>query len=150
MKKILSEKEGDVNKWFKTVATILAVTTNFIIPAVELLVLFLPELLGFLGKIGQKDRLQQKIQSEVFPQIKSKLRPVILELTIDRIRELVQDIGKSFESEIAQKMEILQQLETEREQQHFDLEKAKAELQHLEDAVDQLLKAFPQTKEMSV
>lgn len=150
MQKILSEKEGDVNKWFKTVATILAVTTNFIIPAVELLVLFLPELLGFLGKIGQKDRLQQKIQSEVFPQIKSKLRPVILELTIDRIRELVQDIGQSFESEIAQKMEILQQLEAEREQQHFDLEKAKAELQHLEDAIDQLLKAFPQTKEMSV
>jgi GTPase Era involved in 16S rRNA processing len=146
MQDILAKKE-DVNKWFKATAAVLAITTTVVAPAVELIILFLPEILGFFSKIGQEDRIRQKVQSEIFPQIKSKLRPVVLDLAADRVRELVQDIGQSFESEIAHKMKILQQLESEREQQHFDLNKAKAELQHLEDAIEQLLKTITYTKE---
>lgn len=135
----LIEKKGeDINKVFKVAATVLAVTTGVLAPVIELIVIFLPEIIGFVSKVGQEERVQSKIQSEIIPQIKAKLRPVILELTTEKIGILVQDISQSFEAEISEKMEMLQKLELEREQKQFDLEKAKANLKQLEESSYQL------------
>ena len=97
---------------FKVAATVLAVTTGVLAPVIELVVIFLPEIIGFFSKVGQEERVQSKIQSEIIPQIKAKLRPVILELTTEKIGILVQDISQSFEAEISEKMEVLQKLDT--------------------------------------
>lgn len=141
-------KEEKINGTFKAVATILAVTTSVIAPAIELMIIFLPEIVKLINKAGQQERTQNKIQSEVIPQIKAKLRPVILALTTEKLGNLVQDISQSFESEISEKMEVLQKMEREREQKQFDVETAKTDLKQLEDSIYQLFNATLQPKKV--
>lgn len=67
-------------KMYKVISGVLAITTSVVAPWLELIIVFLPEILKVFGIGGQKsqtDKIKKKIEDEIIPQIMDKLRPEI-------------------------------------------------------------------------
>lgn len=67
---------------FKSIASVLAIVTNFVSPILELAVVFLPDIFKIFSAFGNSEekkleQIRNKIQSEAIPQIMSKLEPEI-------------------------------------------------------------------------
>ncbi|MHA1692669.1 MAG: dynamin family protein [Candidatus Heimdallarchaeaceae archaeon] len=104
----------DGSKIFKTITTVLAVTTSVIAPILEVVVIFLPEVLSLLGKLfggnsddKRKQQIRTAILSELIPEIKSKLRKELPGVFNEQVRDLIQSISEKFEEDIARKREVI-------------------------------------------
>ena len=65
------------NKVYKTISSVFAVATDIITPAVELLIIFLPEIISLLNIISgntPERKLINAMRNDVIPQIMSKLQ----------------------------------------------------------------------------
>lgn len=93
------DKTGDsFNKSYKVVTGVLAITTAAVAPWLEIIIVFLPEILklfGIGGRNSQVEKVRSSIENEVIPQIVSKLRPAIQESLVDVETQLLEDIEKS-------------------------------------------------------
>ncbi|MEW9053431.1 MAG: dynamin family protein [Neobacillus sp.] len=94
-----ADKTGDAfNKSYKAITGVLAIATTAVAPWLEIIILFLPEILklfGVGGRDSQVEKLRSSIENEVIPQIISKLRPAIQESLIEVENQLLQDIEDS-------------------------------------------------------
>ena len=96
---------------FKTVVGALAIMTNILAPLVELVIFFLPEILGplFSGiqKQKQANLVREKMIAEVFPSIKAKLRQELPSLLSNQVRTMIEEIDAQFQQSIVQQEESL-------------------------------------------
>lgn len=126
-------------------STGLAVTTNIVAPLLELIIIFLPDIISLGHKLfgeSQENAMQHQIEERVIPQICEKLRPQIEQAATDMEAELVQEAKQEYQTAMAREEEALQRIEQERadcqqqiEQQKEDLTAAAAKLQALQDKV---------------
>ena len=126
-------------------STGLAVTTNIVAPWLELIIIFLPDIISLGHKLfgeSQENAMQHQIEERVIPQICEKLRPQIEQAATDMEAELVQEAKQEYQTAMAREEEALQRIEQERadcqqqiEQQKEDLTAAAAKLQALQDKV---------------
>ncbi|MGB3259386.1 dynamin family protein [Paenisporosarcina sp.] len=83
------------NKTYKAVTGILAIATTAVAPWLELIILFLPEILkiiGVGGKESQIAKVKSSIEAEVIPQIIVKLRPAIQESLVEIEAQLIEEL----------------------------------------------------------
>lgn len=83
------------NGMFKGITTVLAVTTDFVAPWIELIIIFLPEIfkiLGAFGKSSQRNSLKIKIENVIIPNIVSKIEPSINESFKELEKRMVEDL----------------------------------------------------------
>lgn len=93
------------NGTFKSITTILAVATSFVAPWLELIIIFLPEILtmfGIMSENSKRDALKNKIQNEVIPNIIYKIGPNIEE----SLKVIEEEISKETEMEIEKLIDI--------------------------------------------
>lgn len=93
------------NGAFKSITTVLAVTTSFVAPWLELIIIFLPEILtlfGVMSENSKRDALKNKIQNEVIPNIIYKIGPSIE----DSLQIIEEEISKETEIEIEKLIDI--------------------------------------------
>lgn len=91
------DKGSKLSTVFKTAATVLAIATNVVAPVVELLIIFLPEILPGLFAGHVREKMQNAVMTDMIPAIKEELRkelPAILEQQLD---DLVRQVGAQFE-----------------------------------------------------
>ncbi len=127
------------SKMYKVITGVLAVTTNAVAPWLELIIIFLPDLLkliGFGGEKNQTEKMKAKIENEVIPQIVGKLRPAILESLKEVEAELVEETESkmaeliSVEEDALKSAQEMKQNETKRyEELQRKLKSAIAEIQ---------------------
>lgn len=62
-------------KIYKVVTTALALTTSVIAPVVELIIIFLPELLSLFGnrEEAKRERIREELKGRVFPQVQNSI-----------------------------------------------------------------------------
>lgn len=93
------------NGAFKSITTVLAVATSFVAPWLELIIIFLPEILMMFGAISEnskRDALKNKIQNEVIPNIIYKIGP-----SIDESLQIIEEeISRETEMEIEKLIDI--------------------------------------------
>lgn len=128
--KQLSSKEDKENKKkiFQTLATILAVTTDVVAPALEILIIFLPYLLSGFLESKRKENLINTLRSDVIPSIKQELRrelPTLLEV---QLKLMINQVGSEFEHAITEKQEAVSRLEQEK---GFNLASISSEISRL-------------------
>ena len=134
-------KETD-DKLYKAITTILGVTTSFVAPIIEIIIIFLPEIVRFIsGKAKekqQKERISEQISISIIPEIKRKLRETIPQIFNDYLKNTIETISQEFETQLEQKRQeiIVTQQEKEDnikdiEQEILKLENIKKELQFL-------------------
>lgn len=117
--KIFEKSDG----MYKAITTALAVTTSIINPWLELVLIFLPDILNlftFIGKGNQDSKIKEKINKEVIPQISQKLTPEIEksleEMKDEMILATEERITAMIESETEALEKARQQMENAREE----------------------------------
>ncbi|MDY4979532.1 MAG: dynamin family protein [Candidatus Onthovivens sp.] len=117
--KIFEKSDG----MYKAITTALAVTTSIITPWLELVLIFLPDILNlftFIGKGNQDSKIKEKINKEVIPQISQKLTPEIEksleEMKDEMILATEERISTMIESETEALEKAKQQMENAREE----------------------------------
>ncbi len=116
---------------YKTISAGLAITTNIVAPWLELVIVFLPEILSIFGGINGRskdDELRDKIEHEIIPQIVGKLRPDIQTALLETEAEQSAAIDEEFRASLASETEALQKLKDEKNTKALDVERRKSDL----------------------
>lgn len=138
--KAVLEKASDANGsvLYKTISTILAVTTTIINPIVELLIVFLPEIIRFFVKGNERAKVREKLLTEIFPGIKAELRRHLPEILNKELDVLLNAIRQEFETQIVRQKQIIDSFDQEQATSAEKTSQRKAELEELRTAVQQL------------
>ena len=111
-----TDKGGNV-ALYRSLSTVLAVTTSVVNPLVELAIIFLPEIIRmFNSPDNEREKLRQKLTAEVFPNIKAELRgkiPAIIDEQLTRQKQVIDSITQEKlerEAEIDEKTANLEHL----------------------------------------
>lgn len=116
-----AQKFGKLYKLFTTGAS---VTTSVIAPWMELVIIFLPEILGALNSIlgtSRKEKLQRYIEQVAIPQICDKLRPEIKKAMQEIEEEQAEMLKDRFQKALDSEIRALEKLKQEKENQQLDV-----------------------------
>ena len=130
----MSGKTGTV---YRAVTTTLAVTTGVVFPVVEIIIIFLPDLLKFISRKSQEQEMRDKVVNDVIPRVKRDIEPKLRELVNEQTNALIKDISDEFESEIQEKEKLLSMREAQRQE---NSEERAARIEGLEKAREELRK----------
>ncbi|HFU75957.1 MAG TPA: hypothetical protein ENK66_06895 [Arcobacter sp.] len=129
--KLIKDREGQADnndKLYKIITTILSVTTTVVTPIVELIIIFLPELLSvFFASFQerkQREQIQHAIITTVVPSLKRKLRTKLPDIFNTQIDEMIINIAKQFEGAIEEKKVLIENTQKEIDEKSIDIEKA--------------------------
>lgn len=116
---------------YKVFSTGLALTTSVVAPWLELIIIFLPEIVGVLNDLigrSREDKLRECIEHEIIPQICEKLRPEIREALLRVEEQRLAAIEDEFQTTLDNEINALQQLKAQKEQHRVNVEQKKADL----------------------
>ena len=111
------KKSGNNDKMYKIVTTILATTTTVLAPIIELVIIFLPDLLGGLFEKYQQDKQREQIKNalltQVIPSLKRELRAKLPEIFNQQVQEMITSISQQFEGAIEDKKQAIETTQKE-------------------------------------
>ena len=97
---------GYRDKTYKTLTTAFAVLTDIINPVIEILIIFLPEIINLcstlIAKSQQKNEVRSQILSQI-PSIKRKLRPHIIECLRKESEDRINRVSQTLDEELNKK-----------------------------------------------
>ena len=103
---------------YRSVSTILAVTTSIIAPLLEIVIIFLPDILSVVFKKSKEKEQKEKIKSElignIIPSLKLKIKGELKPLIKEETDKLIIEIGNKFEDELKEKTENLDKKKEEK------------------------------------
>lgn len=123
---------------YRTVTSVLAISTGVVGVAAELVIVFLPDIINFASKYMQAQKIKQAVSSEVIPRIKNELSSNLPQAINEQIQMMVEDVSASFESELNEKKAIIEQLEQERQENKEMIENQIAKLKEVKSAISNL------------
>lgn len=100
----IAQNGQKLNATYKAVTTALAVTTSVIAPWLELVLIFLPDIISLLGGRSKENALENRVNNEIIPQIVNKIKPEIekslVELKDEMIVQVETEIQELIDCEI--------------------------------------------------
>ena len=129
----LSQKMGNKTGVYKTIATILGVTTTILSPIVEVVLIFLPDIISYFTQKTKEKKAKEKIlrqfNSQIIPTIKLKIREILPNLFKEEIERLINTISQEFENELQQKQKEIEGTLKEKEEK---IQNIQSEIEKLE------------------
>ena len=109
-----SGDEADGDKTYKILTTAFAVLTDIIHPAIEILIIYLPEIINLcftlIAKSKQKDEMRIQILSQI-PSIKRKLRQHIIDILKKESEERIKIISQTLDEELNKKKNEIEEVQ---------------------------------------
>jgi hypothetical protein len=126
------EDPGFEGKW-AGITGVLAAVTSFVHPAMEAVIIILPIILKPIFVATRKEQVRQKFLTEVFPEIKRKLRAELTKELDGQIKVMIEQVRAQYEKKIK-----LQQAEIEKtiEMRQSDAEAVQKQLAGIEGIRD--------------
>ncbi len=127
----ISSKAGNYNGLYKSVLTALAITTTAVAPWLELLIIFLPDILQLLTGMNQSHQLkslQSKIVNEVVPNMLAKLEPEIKKSLLEVEQQMLLQIEMHFNGLIDMEIAALDELKSQKTAELFNLQQYHEEI----------------------
>ena len=122
LNRIATNSMGAEKVLYKTITTTLAVVTNVIAPILELVLIFLPDILSFVSKYFERNKVQEQIENVAIPRLCGELAPKIKE-SMDSVQSsLMQEIEEKFQSEIEEQMKVLKQLQSSKKEKQEEID----------------------------
>lgn len=119
---------------YRSVSTVLAVATSIIAPLLEIVIIFLPDILSAIYKKSKEKEQRAKIKNElignIIPSLKIKLKDELKPLMQEETDRLITEIGNRFEGELKEKIEILNKTQ---ESKLKNIEEVNKSLEKIED-----------------
>jgi len=106
----------DSSSLFKVLGTVLAIVTNVIAPIIEVVLLFLPNLLSSFFEKKAKVEFENKLFNEIIPSLKQEIRRQLPRILEGQISVLLEKIAKGFELSLEQKQKEIVEKAKEREE----------------------------------
>ena len=129
----LSQKMGNKTGVYKTIATILGVTTTILSPIVEVVLIFLPDIISYFTQKTKEKKAKEEIlrqfNSQIIPTIKLKIREILPNLFKEEIERLINTISQEFENELQQKQREIEGTLKEKEEK---IQNIQSEIEKLE------------------
>ena len=133
-------KSGESSgKLYKTITTIIGLTTKVINPILEIVIVFLPEIISFFtqgyAENKKREQAREQIISSVIPSIKTKLRSEMPTLLNEQISAMIEAVSDKFEEQLRQKeAEISKAVE----EKGNDVKAIEAQILALENAKEEI------------
>lgn len=119
---------------YRSVSTVLAVATSIVAPLLEIVIIFLPDIISALFKNSREKEQKAKIKNEfignVIPSLKMKLKEELRPLLKEETDKLIIEIGNRFENELKEKTEILNKTQEEKQK---NIETVNKSLENIKD-----------------
>ena len=118
-------------KIYKVFSTVFAITTNVIAPWIELVIVFLPDILGVMQSIfgeTKEETIKKMIERKVIPQIIDNLRPHIEKTAENLEDETVDKLEQQYKNKIQNENMALEQLRKEKNRQQENISRQKQRL----------------------
>jgi GTPase SAR1 family protein len=132
----------NASKIYKTTTTVLAVTTTVLNPILEVVIIFLPDLLsgifGHFQKQKQKEDLRIKLSTEIIPSVKRELRGKLPAIFNQQVQEMIVDISSQFEGEIQLKQEAIASTQQDIENKIVNIEQQIIEYKKVSETITTL------------
>ncbi|MGU5600476.1 dynamin family protein [Aeromonas caviae] len=122
---------------YRSLSTVLAVTTTVVNPLIELVIIFLPEILKmFHGSGNEREKFRQKLTGEVFPNIKAELRGKIPAIIDEQLNAMLKKISDSFEEQISKQKHVVDTMAQENLLRETQIGEKTAALENLASEVN--------------
>ncbi len=131
-------KANEYTKMYKMLSTGLAVTTSVITPWMELIIIFLPEILSALNNLlgeSKDEQLRHQVEHNVIPEICEKIRPEIMKTMEEMETRMLNDLEKEYSILFDAEATQLKQL---REDKTNKTESISVRKKNIEKAIKQL------------
>lgn len=115
----ISERTKNAGSIYRVVATIFGLTTSVINPLLEVVIVFLPDIINYFTKEFHERRMREKVEHQInniIPEISQKISQTLPEIFNARIRDLIAEISGKFEAELAQKRAEIEKAAAEKQQ----------------------------------
>jgi CRISPR/Cas system CSM-associated protein Csm2 small subunit len=136
------ESAEKVGRAYKALTVTLAVTTSVVVPAIELMIIFLPEILKWINKNNARDKLSERFQNDVFPGIKAELRKSLPPILEGQMRNLLEGINRSFEEQITRQKDIVSSYRKKSDEVFSDVNARKAQVEAILSEVKSLASRY--------
>lgn len=127
---------------YKSISGILAVTTTIIAPIVELVIVFLPEILRLFTGGNERNKVREKLLTEIFPSIKAELRQHLPQILDQELQKLLSAINQEFETQIAKQQNVITSFHEEHAATDEKRIRQQASLEELRTSVQSLAKQY--------
>ncbi|UTO04976.1 dynamin family protein [Moraxella sp. FZLJ2107] len=137
-----AKSSGNIHNVYRAIATIVGLTTAVVAPVIEIVIIFLPDIIKFLTQGAQERRLREQIEQQIvhtmIPEIKVKIRESLPGIYNEQVEMLIKQISEQFDTQLKQKQAEIEAANAEKEaksgalQQEIDkLQQGKQELASL-------------------
>ena len=145
--RVRGDNGGSIGALYRTAATILGVTTSVVAPVLEVVIIFLPDIIRYFSKVAQerkmREQIEQKITGEIIPDVKAKIRESLPRVFNEQVERLIMQISHQFEGQLQQKRDEIKAAEAEKAAKAAELEEVVAGLEDgrrkLNEAAEQYL-----------
>ena len=131
---------------YKAITTALAVTTSVVAPWLELILIFLPDIIKAFSVFNEHKakeeanvRAKTKVTSEIIPQIISKLEPEIDKSLDEMQNKMIDDVAESFRQRIDFEIECLN---VTKDKLNASKNEYEAKLQEIDSSISTITKAI--------
>lgn len=118
MESVLENKKNNSSSgsaaMYKTITTVLALTTSVVGPMVELVLVFLPQIIGLFSKDNQQDKIRKQLQMKVIPSLKRSIRTELPAIFQTQVQQLISNISEKFEVALEEKRTAIEAAEKSR------------------------------------
>lgn len=120
---------------YRVFATTVAIATNIVAPVVELILVFLPDLLGYFQKQKQKEQIRNQLVGTVIPSIKNKLRSELPTHFNEQVNLLINEQAELLDSQIRDRQSEIAEAEKAKREAIQDVEQTIAELTSIRENI---------------
>ena len=90
---------------YRVATTALAITTGFVAPLVELVIVFLPDIIGYFRKQQQKTQIHEQLIGTAIPSFKTKLRSELGDSFAEQVNTLINEAAALIDEQIKTKQD---------------------------------------------
>ena len=123
---------------YRVVTTTLAITTNIVGIALEIIIVFLPDILSFFQKRKQREQIHNELIGTVIPSIKNKLRSELPDYFNEQVNLLINEQAELLDSQIQVKQNEIAEAEKAKKDAIQDVEQMIAKLTDIRENIRSL------------
>lgn len=122
-------KNSEIGKIYKFVSTGLAVATNIISPIIELILIFLPEIISLLtGSGSRRNMIEEQLNNRVFPEISSEVKRIVANMIPEMRKNMIDSLHSEWLSQITDAEKALLNAQDEKKQALADADTQRDQL----------------------
>ena len=123
---------------YRGVTAAVAITTSVVMPLLELVIVFLPDIINFFRKRRQEEELRNQLIGTVIPSVQSKIRRELPKYFDELVNALIDEQAKGLDEHIKARQDEIAAAEQTKQDAVRDIEQTIAELTGIRDRIRSL------------